>query len=88
MATAKDERGYRRAEKEYAKQLRQSEIEMNIRVAIGFSRLSATDILHKLRETYPGKGYAWLKKHTERMIEKGSIYIDSENGHKKFRVRI
>lgn len=88
MATIKDERGYRRAEKEYAKQLRQSTIEVDIRVAIGFSCLSATDVLHKLREEYPGKGYAWLKKHIERMVEKGSIVIEMENGHKKFRVRI
>lgn len=84
----KTERSYRDAEKRYAKQVYISNIEMNIRVAIGFGEKSPTEILKKINLDYPGKSYGWLRSHLSRMIKQGLIDEVLIKGKRKYKVSI
>lgn len=55
--------------------------EMEIRVAIGIRPKTSTELLYK----FDGKTYAWLKRHLARMVEKGMVVEEYENGKRLYR---
>lgn len=54
---------------------------MEIKVAIGFKKLSITDIVSKMNL----KGYGKVRKHLDILIEEGSVIEVIINGHPKYK---